>query len=132
MARMGTLGVVGATLVLLLALLVVFRLHGLLQSRLQERASRRLKMGGVDIGSQVGDLGSAAIRAFAWVASLLLGYLWLVFTLKQLPYTESWGWRLESWLANVVKSLGTRAAAAAPGLFIVLLIVLLARLLTRV
>ena len=126
--------VIGATALFLAALWFVFRARRLLHSRVQASAdrSRRLKVGGVDIRPQVGALGRAAVQSFVWAASLLLAYLWLVFVLERVPYTEPWGERLGAYLIDVSQSLGVRALGALPGLFTVLLIFLLTRVVARV
>ena len=124
----------GATALLLVALWVVFRARGLLRARVEETAGRsqRLKVGGLDTRPLVMAIGRAAIRLLVWAAVTLLAYLWLVFVLERLPYTEPWGERLGAYLIGISKSVGIVVVKAVPSLFTALVIFLLARVAARI
>jgi small-conductance mechanosensitive channel len=66
-----------------------------------------------------------------WGAGLFLAYLWLTFVLTQFPYSRPWGEALGNYLAATLATLAVGALHAIPGLFTVLLIVVLTRFLTR-
>lgn len=67
----------------------------------------------------------------AWALGLLLTELWLTFVLRQFAYTRPWGERSTTWLLDVAGSFIGGIASAIPGLFVAVLIFLLARVVTR-
>lgn len=67
----------------------------------------------------------------AWTVGLLATYSWLTFALKQFPYTRPWGEHMEGNLFAVAGNIALSIVAAIPGLFIVIVILLLARLIIR-
>ena len=75
---------------------------------------------------------SRAVLLAVRLGAVFVAYLWLVFVLRQFPYTRPWGEELGRFLVTT----GTRLAAGAlgemPDLAVVALIVLLTRLLVRV
>jgi small-conductance mechanosensitive channel len=66
-------------------------------------------------------------RIIAAAAILFFVYLWLVYTLSLTPFTASWGEQLGQFLAGLFWSFGARALGALPGLFTVVIIILIAR-----
>jgi len=69
--------------------------------------------------------------AFIWAVGLLATYGWLTFTLKQFPYTRPWGEHMEGNLFDIVGDVVLAIVNAIPGLLIVVVIVLIARLIIR-
>jgi hypothetical protein len=63
---------------------------------------------------------------------LFLGYLWLVYSLEQFPYSAAWGNQLGEFLVSLFLHFGRGALAAIPGLIAVVIFVLLARWCVRV
>jgi small-conductance mechanosensitive channel len=68
------------------------------------------------------------INVLIWAMRLMVTYLWLAFLLAQVPYTRSWGERLQEYLLDIVGDLAANIVGALPGLLLVALIVALARL----
>jgi len=73
----------------------------------------------------------APVRIGFWVIALLAVYEWLAFVLERFPYTRPWGEALFENLASAVGELLRGIAQALPGLFFVVVIFYLARLVTR-
>ena len=72
------------------------------------------------------------IRLMLAATVLVLGYLWLVYALEQFPYTAQWGKRLGTFLVQLLLEFGGGALGAVPGLFVVLIIILIARWCVRI
>ncbi|HEU4344373.1 MAG TPA: mechanosensitive ion channel domain-containing protein [Candidatus Binatia bacterium] len=85
-----------------------------------------------DLQAHVSRAGQILIRVISAATVLVLGYLWLVYSLEQFPYTASWGERLGRFLFDLVLQFGLGALGALPGLFVVLIIILIARWCARV
>jgi small-conductance mechanosensitive channel len=76
--------------------------------------------------------GARVAGRLALVAlSLFLAYAWLTFVLRQFPYTRPWGEALRGFVLATLMTLGGGMVAALPGLFTVVLIVLITRLVVR-
>ncbi|HXV83620.1 MAG TPA: mechanosensitive ion channel family protein [Candidatus Binatia bacterium] len=86
-----------------------------------------LRVFAVDLRMHILEVGRAAIHLVSVVVVLLLGYWWLIFSLKQFPYTGSLGETLEMFLVHLFSDFGRGAVAAIPGLVAVVIIVLIAR-----
>lgn len=67
-----------------------------------------------------------------WAAGLFLAYLWLVFVLAQFPYSRPWGEALGSYLAATIRTLALTAISGIPGLFTVVIILVVTRWVARV
>jgi small-conductance mechanosensitive channel len=83
------------------------------------------------------ELRLAAVAAFLLrllllALELLLAYAWLTFVLRQFPYTRPWGEALRGFVVATVLRLADGMVAAIPGLFTVLLIVVITRAAGRV
>lgn len=66
--------------------------------------------------------------AVVWALRLLATYIWITFLLREFAYTRSWGEWLKGYLLELAANMGQSAAAAIPGLLVVLVIVALARI----
>jgi small-conductance mechanosensitive channel len=95
-----------------------------------ERA-RPLAIVGFNLRPMVRTLERGVIKVTAWSAGIALAYLWLTFVLIQFPYTQPWGEQLGTFLLNLFKRLGAGVIESIPGLFTVLVIFLMARLVVR-
>ena len=69
--------------------------------------------------------------AFIWAIGLLATYGWLTFTLKQFPYTRPWGEHMEGNLFEIFGEVALAIVNAIPGLLIVVVVLLIARLIVR-
>ncbi len=67
----------------------------------------------------------------AMVLSVTAGYLWLGFVLTRFPYTRSWGEQLGGSVISLLTRFSDGVIGAMPGLFAVLVIILLARFVIR-
>lgn len=120
-----------ATLALGLALWLVLRLH-----RRAMRSERLLpkvevRVGGVDFHPYLHALERAAIKLTSLGLVVIAVYVWLTFVLRLFPLTRPWGEGLAGFLLNLLVHLGVGALGALPGLFTVLVIFVLTRLVVR-
>lgn len=66
--------------------------------------------------------------AVVWALRLLATYIWITFLLGEFAYTRSWGEGLKGYLVELAVGIGQSVATAIPGLLVVLVIAVLARL----
>ena len=71
------------------------------------------------------------VNAVALLLDALIVYAVVTFVLRRFPYTRPWGESMRGFLIDTVQSLGLSFAHAFPGFFTVALILVLARLFTR-
>lgn len=71
-----------------------------------------------------------AVDVLAWLAGLLAAYVWLAFVLARIPFARNWGERLQDFLLDTLTGVAGSIAQAIPGLLIVGIIAMLARLAT--
>lgn len=126
----------GATLALLLALRALWSLRrwgsGRLGRRLDAWLGEDLKTGVLATYlPHARRAAAAAGNVLVWGAALLLVELWAGYVLRAFAYTRPWGESATGWLLGVLGDFGLAAAHAVPGLLVVALIGLFARLLTR-
>ena len=88
---------------------------------------RHLHLFAVDLRMHILQGGRAAIRLISAAVALVLGYMWLVYSLEQFPYTFSLGEKLGAFLSELLLDFGRGALAAIPGLIAVVIIILIAR-----
>jgi small-conductance mechanosensitive channel len=88
---------------------------------------KSLHLFAVDLRMHILQGGRAAIRLISAAVVLVLGYLWLVYSLEQFPYTLPLGEKLAGFLVQLFLDLGRGALAAIPGLIAVVIIILIAR-----
>jgi len=92
-----------------------------------QRASRM----GLDLRRYALLAAKYAVDALAFGIGALLAYLWLTFVFVQFPYSAPWGGRLSGYLLDLFRFIGTSILDAIPAFFTVLVILLVARVLTR-
>lgn len=120
----------GASLAAGLLLWVLMRSHRWLHARLLDA------LRGAD-GALAGYVGHArsALRGLttvlAWAVGLLALDAWLTFVLHQFAYTRPWGERSTDWLLQLAAGFAHGIAGALPGLFVAIVIFVLARAATR-
>ncbi|WP_432377376.1 mechanosensitive ion channel family protein [Duganella sp. P38] len=68
------------------------------------------------------------VNLLIWALRLIATYLWLAFVLGKVPYTRSWGERLQDYLLDVIGGVAASIVSALPGLVLVAVIVAIARL----
>lgn len=85
-----------------------------------------------DLKSYIFHAVQTLTRLAAGAAIILLAYLWLVYLLSLLPFTAAWGEQLGEFLVDLFWTFGSRAIGALPGLFTVVMIILIARWCVRV
>jgi small-conductance mechanosensitive channel len=129
---------VAGTGLLLLVLFTLYRVHRVVARRLLSAAEAGLERTGVGKDTELGrtswlfDLVRRIARLFALGLCLLAIYTWLTFVLQQFPITRPWGEALGGYLLATVKRLGWSAVTAMPGLFTVVLIFLVTRIVVRI
>ncbi len=123
---------IGATLLLLLALKGVARMRRkALDSHFSDTIARRVKLLGFDPGPLLTALEQGLIR-LTWLGMVLVAlYLWLTFVFAQFPYSQPWGARLGNYLFQLMAGFGRGVLGAVPGLFAVIVIFLLTRVVSR-
>lgn len=119
------------------------------------RGARRWALAHMPVGQGTGDsaparLPSVAIGGFtllsadqlvalarrlvdlaAWAAGLFAAYLWLAFVLTRFAYSRPWGEALGAYLRATIGELGLTALSGVPGLFSVVLILVVTRWVAR-
>jgi small-conductance mechanosensitive channel len=122
-----------ATLLFVGAVWLTVQLQKKLSLQLQRIVdkSQRLKIGGVDLRSQVVSFEHVIIKFLTLGVLVLLTYVWLMYQLMRFPYTQPWGERLGSFLAELFQTVVRGILHALPDLFTVLVILVLTRSLAR-
>ena len=126
-----------ATLIAALVLWLLWRAYRWIAPRLRTAIRHRIETRVPHWGRHVvGPAGverllMAPLRIFLWIVALLVGYEWLAYVLQRFPYTRPWGEALFANLFEVLGQLARGVLSALPGLFFVLLIFYLTRLVVR-
>jgi len=124
----------GATLIALFGIWLVIRVSrgGLfwLEKKLRARA-RLLSIGGINLHPLVVVIQRGAIKLSAGALEITLAYLCLTFVLKRFPYSQPWGEQLGTFLINLFEKLGKGVLHSIPGVFAVLVIFLVTRIVVR-
>ena len=127
---------VAATVILLLALALIRRVHRWLATHLAEVVGPRLKTLAIGGFTQHIEGIILFIRGFvgitAWALSLFSLYLWLDFSFMQFPYSRPWGEHLHNYMIDGVKAFLLTVVDFIPGLVIVAVIFLITRFLVRI
>jgi small-conductance mechanosensitive channel len=123
-----------ATLIALFGIWLIIR-AGRIGLSLLDRTSwyraRPLTIAGINLLPLAMAVQRGVIKLSAWVAEITLAYVCLTFILKLFPYSQPWGEQLGTFLVNLFERLGTGVLQSIPGLFAVLVIFLLARIMVR-
>ncbi len=123
-----------------LAFIILLRLLGYVRQVVVSRATqisearlRRLRIGGYELldSGQVAKTLQRVVKLVFFVLALFAAYLWLTYVLTRFAYSAPWGEALGSYLIATVEDLGIGVLTAIPGLFIVVLIFLSTRFITR-
>jgi small-conductance mechanosensitive channel len=125
-----------ATVVFALALALLARLHRATALRIRLSAERQLaRLPGGEViatSARAPVIVRRALIVGTSLIALILANAWLTFVLRRFPYTRPWGETLRGSILNAVLSFGRMAVDALPGLFVVLIVVLMTRLAGRV
>ena len=123
-----------ATLLLLFGLWFVARAARRVKARFEQTAqarARRLGLVQLDVQPVLHMFSRTLAKVTVWAAAISLVYLWLTYVLLRFPYTQPWGEQLGSFLIALLTSFGTGIIASVPGIFTVIVIFLLTRVVTR-
>ena len=120
-----------------LLLLGLLRFHRRFAGRLVEVAERRLaKTGITDVASlrasRVFEFQRGLLTAITVAAGIFVAVSTLTFVLRRFPYTRPWGESMRGFLFTTIEDLALGVVNAIPGLFTVVLIVLITRFILRV
>jgi len=89
-------------------------------------------LGGFNVRPLIYSINQILAKLTVRVAALAMIYLWLTFVLLRFPYSQPWGEQLGTFLLNLFGMLGTGLLRSLPGIFTVLVVFLLTRILTRI
>ena len=124
-----------ATLILLFGLWLVARAARRVKAQLDQTASthvRKVGFGGVDLQPWLHSLSRFLATLTAWALAAVLIYIWLTYVLLRFPFTQPWGQQLGGFLISLLAKLGTGILQAIPGMFTVVVIFLITRILVRI
>jgi len=94
------------------------------------------------VSKSLGHTGTSVVPQlqvfYQWVVRVVYGVLvlvathaWLIYCLREFPYTAPWGEALDGYLLTVLSRLGRNAIGALPDLFVAVVIVVITRLLAK-
>jgi small-conductance mechanosensitive channel len=132
----GVLRAISASAVFIAIIWVLQKVRGLVRRRLGEAAVQRLQASAVGDreflrSARIVELLERLVTFVTGVLGLFVAYFWLTFVLRAFPYTRPWGESLRQFLVSRLSVLGLATLNALPGLFTVLVIVLVTRFITR-
>ncbi len=125
------LAIVGTLLLLALWFLIRGGSRVLAQIDAAHATARPLNLVGFDLRPLLHVLKRTGVKLTIWAAAIVSSYIWLTFVLQRFPYTQPWGKQLFGFLFNLFASLGTGLMNSIPGMFTVVVIFLLARIVVR-
>jgi small-conductance mechanosensitive channel len=122
-----------ATLAWGVVLRCLFLLHRWVGKRSTQAISRRLgevKVKNVKVldAEHYVRFARHLVNLLIWGLRLMATYLWAAFVLAKIPYSRSWGERLQGYLIDVASGVAQNIVNALPGLVLVAVIATLARL----
>ncbi|HTS24087.1 MAG TPA: mechanosensitive ion channel family protein [Casimicrobiaceae bacterium] len=124
----------GVYVALLWLLFRATRWAGLRFALLAGARAERVHVHGVSLldPQQVRWVARRLFAVFAWLIALFATYSWVTFVLKQFPYTRPWGEHMEGNLFGLAGDFALGIVQALPGLLVVIVILLIARLIVRI
>lgn len=120
-----------ATLVMALILWLILRVHRRALSQERLLAWVDLRVGGIGLRPHLRTIERAAIRLTSLGLGAIAIYFWLTLVLWLFPFSQPWGADLARFLTDLVEQLTTGILGAIPGLFTVLVIFVLTRLVVQ-
>lgn len=124
-----------ATLILVIGLWLVVRADRKVKGRLEQTAKahvEKIGFAGFDLHPWLNSLSRALATLTAWSLAAVLVYLWLTYVLLRFPYTQPWGQHLGGFLISLLTTLGNGFLQSIPGLFTVMVIFLITRIVVRI
>ena len=102
--------------------------------RVTEGHTERLRVSGIQLiqRERLAWLVHATVVALQWLVTMLLLFEWVSVVFAQFPYTRVWSERLTDFLVGTAVGIGSGIVGAIPGLFIAVVIFLLARLASQI
>jgi small-conductance mechanosensitive channel len=126
-----------ATVLFIVLVFVVVRLHRRLAAYLPSRAEQHLqrRSTGTATNLVVASRATNALRLLVTLIAILaivfLAYTWLTFVLRSFPFTRPWGESLRTFLTSRIEMLALKFVGALPQLFTAVLILLAARFVVK-
>ncbi|MFZ1538805.1 MAG: mechanosensitive ion channel domain-containing protein [Chromatiaceae bacterium] len=120
-----------ATLILGLVLWGVTRLHARAMRRHSLLTPTLVKVGGLHLRPILSGLERALIKATSFGLAAIAVYLWMTSVFSGFPFSRPWGDRLARFLLDMLANFAAGAIQALPGLFTVLVIFVLTRIIVR-
>jgi len=121
-----------STMLLAVVLFACWRFHRVIFRRLSPAIFTRMpSVLGLDLRPALLAMARSLLRLPFVALSLSATYLWLTFVFNCFPYTRPWSRALGAWLMDLASMIMNGILSALPGLFIVAVIMLLARYATR-
>ncbi len=121
----------GATLLLVLVLWGIAKLHTRALRRQSLLTPTLTKVGGLHLRPLFRGLERALIKATSFGMVAIAVYLWMTTVFSGFPFSRPWGDRLVRFLLDLLANFATGALQALPGLFTVLVIFVLTRIIVR-
>jgi small-conductance mechanosensitive channel len=90
-----------------------------------------IKVAGLDLEPILTGIERTAIKATGFGLAAILVYLWLTFLFGRFPFTRPWGEGLAEFMLDLLATFADGALQALPGLFTVLVIFVLTRIIVR-
>ena len=129
------LAAAGATAVYVTLIWLLLRIRRIEGDQLRDISQRQLeKLPGGEIvahASRGAQFVRGAFNVFWLILGALVTYGWLTFVLRRFPYTRPWGESLRSAMVSAGLTVGRSVVDALPDLFVILIIVVVTRFLTR-
>jgi small-conductance mechanosensitive channel len=126
-----------ATVLFIVLVFVVVKLHRRLAAYLPSRAEQHLRRtsAGTATNIVVASRATNALRLLVTLIAILaivfLAYNWLTFVLRSFPFTRPWGESLRAFLTSRIELLALKFVQALPQLFTAVLILLAARFVVK-
>ena len=134
---LSALTALGALVLGLVAFWIIGRVQQIVAGKLitaAEKTVAKSKIADLEMlrGMRLVNFERGLVTSSKVVLDLIVAYWVLTFGLRQFPYTRPWGESLRGFLVVTVENLGLGMVRALPGLFTVVLILLITRFLVRV
>ena len=120
-----------ATVLLVVLIWGVARLHARALRRQSLLAPTLIKAGGLQLAPIFGYVERAAIKGTSFGLVAIALYLWLTFVFSRFPFSQPWGDKLAGFLWDMLAHFVDGGLQALPGLFTVLVIFVLTRIIVR-
>jgi len=99
--------------------------------KIEEKWVGQVDIKGFSLLEHVTQVTHILMKIAAWTVGLFATYSWLVFSLKRFPYTRAWGESLGKYLMGAIETIVMGVVDTLPDIFIVAIIIICTRLLTR-